>query len=235
MGTPAKTERFELRLDPGILDDVDAWRGQQADIPSRAEAVRRLIEAALVTPKEREIRFSDGEKLITLMLCELYKHLQMKSEIDPSFVEATIHRGHLWALGWEYDGIFHGHESDKDKRYEVLKFLDMWSFIERGYGKLSKKDKDRIAAEADPFGKHVVFTGFDGNYEGEYLGVAGFLINELKRFSEFKGRDLNSHCPLVSAYRRMFKVFEPICNNLIGQELGASQIIDILKAKGYPK
>jgi hypothetical protein len=86
MGTAAKTERFELRLDPGILDDVDEWCGRQADLPSRAEAVRRLIEAALVTPKEPEIRFSDGEKLITLMLCELFEHLKIKSDIDPTFV-----------------------------------------------------------------------------------------------------------------------------------------------------
>ena len=64
MGTAAKTERFELRLDPGILDDVDAWRGRQADFPSRAEAVRRLIEAGMAEPKGSEIRFSDDGKLI---------------------------------------------------------------------------------------------------------------------------------------------------------------------------
>ena len=100
---------------------------------------------------------------------------------------------------------------------------------------MSKKDKDRVAAEADPFGTRVVFPGFDGNDEGEYLGIARFLINEMERFSEFTGRDLNSHRPLVDAYRRMIKVFEPISNNLIGQELSASQIIDILKAKDYPE
>jgi uncharacterized protein len=233
MVAPAKTERFELRLDPGILEDVDAWRSRQADIPSRAEAVRRLVEAGLGTPKEREISFSDGEKLITLMLCEIYKHLKMKSEIDPSFVEATIHEGHLWALGWEYTGIFHGHESDNATRLEVLQMLDMWSFIERGYGKLSKKDKVRVATEADPFGKHVTFSGFDGNYESGHLGIAGFLINNLNRFSEFKGRDLNSHCPSLDAYRRMLKVFEPIRRNSIGQELDASQIIDILSIRKH--
>ena len=200
MGTAAKTERFELRLDPGILDDVDEWCGRQADLPSRAEAVRRLIEAALVTPKEPEIRFSDGEKLITLMLCELFEHLKIKSDINPTFVEATIHRGQLWALQRQYTDIFHGYEADKATRYEVLNMLDMWSFIERGYRKLSKKDKGRIKAEADSFGKHVVFSGFDGNTESGHLGIAYFLIDELERFSEFKGRDLNSHCPLIRVY-----------------------------------
>ena len=175
MVTPAKTERFELRLDPGILDDVDAWRARQADVPSRAEAVRRLIEAGLVSSKGTEIKFNDGEKLIISMLCDIYKHLKMKGEIDPTFVKAAIHGGHLWALGWEYSGIFHGHEANKTTLNEVLAILDMWSLIERGYGKLSKKDKDRVAADAAPFGKHVVFSGFDGNSEREHLGIAAFF------------------------------------------------------------
>jgi hypothetical protein len=46
MGTAPKTERFELRLDPGILEDVDAWRSRQADIPSRAEAMGPISDPA---------------------------------------------------------------------------------------------------------------------------------------------------------------------------------------------
>ena len=77
----------------------------------------------------------------------------------------------------------------------------------------------------------MVFPGFDGNHEGGHLGIADFLVNELGRFSDFKGRDLNSHCPLLENYRRMVKSFEPMRNDLVGQELDASQLIEILKAK----
>ncbi len=234
MATAAKTERFELRLDPGTIEAVDAWRGRQADIPSRAEAVRRLVEGGLATPKERELRLSDGEKLIILMLCDIHKQMKIKGEIEPDFVAASIFHGSLWALGWEYTGIFHGREDKQATLHEVLTILDMWSFIEGGYSKLSKKEKDRVAAEADLVGKRVVFRGFDGNYESEHLGVAGFLIKQMGRFSEFKDRDLNSHCPLLNAYRRMTKVFEPMRANLIGHQLTASQIIEILKAEGNP-
>jgi uncharacterized protein YfbU (UPF0304 family) len=230
MARPAKTERFEMRLDPGILADVDAWRGRQRDFPSRSEAVRRLIDAGLARPQGSEIKFSDGEKLITLMFCKLYKQLKIESEIDPTFVEAAIHQGNLWALAWQYSGIFHGHEASKATLHEVINILDMCSLIERGYGRLSKKDKSRLRRDAGPAGKHVVFGGFDGNSEGEHLGVAHFLINELEHFSEFKGCDLDSHCPLVDGYRRMWSVFEPIRNNLIGQQLSAAQIVEILEA-----
>ena len=107
----------------------------------------------------------------------------------------------------------------------------MWTFLERGYARLSKKDKDRVTVEAETHRKSVVFPGFDGNHEGEHLGIAGFLIDEMWRFSEFKGRDLNSHWPMLENYRRMVKLFEPMRNDLVGQELDASRIIEILKAK----
>ncbi len=42
-----KSARFILSLEPSLLDRVDEWRRQQPDIPSRAEAFRRLVESGL--------------------------------------------------------------------------------------------------------------------------------------------------------------------------------------------
>src|ERR1700730_15629853 len=162
------------------------------------------------------------------MLCELFKGLKLKSDIEPEFVEAVIHGGHYWALEWKYSGIFHGHEDSRAILSETVDILDMWSFLEDGYSKLSKKDKDRVAAEAEPFGKHVVFRGFDGNNEGEYMGIARFLVEELDRFTKFKGRDLNAHMPTLDAHRRMLAVFEPIRRTMTGRDLNAAEIIEIL-------
>jgi len=38
-----KTETFNMRVTPDFLRLVDDWRRVQADLPSRAEAVRRLV------------------------------------------------------------------------------------------------------------------------------------------------------------------------------------------------
>ena len=57
-----KTERFEMRLDPGTLEKVDGWRSRQGDLPSRAEAVRRLMETGLTAEERKPLKFSDGEK-----------------------------------------------------------------------------------------------------------------------------------------------------------------------------
>ncbi len=46
-----KPTRFELRLPPELGDEIDQWRRQQPDLPSRAEAARRLIEAGLKAEK----------------------------------------------------------------------------------------------------------------------------------------------------------------------------------------
>ena len=231
----AMTERFEMRLDQGAIERVDEWRDHQDVRPSRAEAVRRLVEAGLSVSGRGRIKLTDGEKLILLMLCEVYKHLKMDGEIDPKFIEAAIHGGHYWGLRWKYVGIFHGHADNESTVSEVSDVLVMWWLIESGYGKLSKKDKARIAAEAVPFGKHVTFPGFDGNSEGEHVGIAHYLVNDLDRFPGFKSRDLNSHAPMIEAYRRMLPVFEPMRRNIMGRELDAAQIIELLTAMVHPE
>jgi uncharacterized protein len=230
-----KTERFEMRLDEALLASVDAWRDDRDDVPSRAEAIRQLLGAGLRTKSREAVEFSDGEKMIVLMLCDLMKQLKVKGDTDPDFLQSVIFGGHYWGLKWNLTGVFHGHVDKPEVVREVVDFLDMWTFIEIGYRKLSKKDKNRIEKEATPFGKHVAFRGFDGNDESEHLNVARFLIDDMGRFSTFKDRDLNSHAPSIAAYRRMYRLFEPMRVSLGGgNEVGATQIIELMKAMLYP-
>jgi len=42
-------ERLDVRASPELLAKIDAWRARQGDAPSRAEAVRRLVDIALRT------------------------------------------------------------------------------------------------------------------------------------------------------------------------------------------
>ena len=225
----AKNERFEMRLDETIIDNLDAWRVQQSDAPSRAEAVRRLIDEGLGRSDQR-LRLSDGERLNILMLCDLYKHLKVKGDIDADFVASAILDGELWALRWRYPGIFHGDDSNEQDVSTVVHVLDMWSFLEESYQKLSKKDRERIKGENLPFGSHVEFLGFDGNNETTYLGIARFLVEKMDRFTRFKGRDMNSHMPVLGSYRAMSAVFETMRAKLVGRLLSADEIIEILKS-----
>lgn len=224
-------ERFELRLDEDILTRVDQWRMEQGDAPSRAEAMRRLVEMGLTRASKTAVEFSDGEKLLVIMMRDLLKHLKVKGEIDLNFIGDVIWGGHYWAPKWDMTGLFHDMEDDPKDLTFVVDVLNMWRHIERAYAGLSKKDKAKLAKEAEPCGEHVAFCGFDGNMESSCFRIADFLVERMGRFSEFKGRDLNSHMPTVDDYRKMLRVFAPIRDRLDGADMNVDQLVQILRAK----
>ena len=229
-----KTERFEMRLDRETVDRVDRWRGDQNDVPSRAEAVRRLVNRALISSGEDEVRVSGGEKLILMLLHNLFEAQGINGTKDPQFVLEAVTQGHYWALEWEYPGLFEGKPDSPLVVREVLDVLEMWRHIEWGYAKLGDEERARIEAEAEPFGKNVSFPGFDGNEETEHFSIARFLVEKLDRFAELEGRDLNSHMPCMDAYRRMLDAFASMKGTVIGGHLGADQITDLVKAQRHP-
>jgi hypothetical protein len=49
--TGALDETFNLRLPGDTLRRVDEWRRRTPDLPTRAEAVRRLLEIGLRAPR----------------------------------------------------------------------------------------------------------------------------------------------------------------------------------------
>jgi uncharacterized protein len=227
----AKPERFELRIDQDQLARIDAWAAEQADRPARAEAVRRLVDLGLAAGSRRAVRFSDGEKMLLLMMRDLYGHLKIKdAETDADFLAQVIYGGHYWAPKWKMQGVFHDHVDDPEDVKHVVAVLDMWSFIEEAYATFSTKEREQIAKDADPLGTHVVFTGFDGNNESSQFSIARFLVDDMERFTRFKGRDLNSHHPTLARYRRMVALFEQMRPNLVGHGLNAQQVVALLKA-----
>jgi len=224
-----KTERFEMRLDQSILDRVDVWRSRQADLPSRAEVIRRLIEDGLEEPDPKDFRPTNPEKLMMWMLSEIMKGQKNYEKDTVELIREAIYGGHFWALDWELTGIMHNHVDSKRAVTLVVDTLDMWSFVESAYEGFSAADKKRIATEVGPLGKDPRFHGFDGNNESEYMSIARFLVEKMGRFESFKGRDFNSHVPLVDRYRAMISAFEPMRVELLGRELGIGQVINLLK------
>jgi len=53
-----KEHRFEMRVSSAFLRGIDAWRRQGDQPPSRAEAIRRLVENSLrlqQTPRDEKL------------------------------------------------------------------------------------------------------------------------------------------------------------------------------------
>jgi hypothetical protein len=43
----------QMRVSPGFLRQIDDWRRKEPDMPSRAEAIRRLVAIGLTAPKRK--------------------------------------------------------------------------------------------------------------------------------------------------------------------------------------
>lgn len=185
-----------MRLEEEMLNNVDKWRANQNDVPSRAEAMRRLIEFGLMRTGAETVKFSDGEKLIVMMIGDIYKNLKVKGEIDLEFINGVVYGGHYWAPKCELQSLFHDHEDNPNDVRFVCDVLDMWSFIEEAYEKLFAEDK----AQLDKNVGYVQFIGFDGNNESSHLSITRFFIDRMNRFSRFKGRELNSHSQKILSY-----------------------------------
>jgi uncharacterized protein YfbU (UPF0304 family) len=178
------------------------------------------------------MKLSDGEKLILVMLSELYEKVGVKGGIDPTFVREAIDSGNEWGLKWEYPGVFEADTKDSGLVTEVCDILQMWWLMESAYGKLSPDERSRVDKEIDPF--EVKFEGFDGNNESEHRSVALFLINHLDRFGHFKGRDLNSHSISLEPVRRMLPTFRSLLGELGTRTMNGDDIVTLMKARRHP-
>jgi uncharacterized protein len=203
-------------------------------IPEQTKAAKMFYDGM---EQSLPMNLSDSEKLILMMLSDIHKHLKIKNGTDAEFVQSAILSGNTWGLYWKFPGIFEGQGETPANVHEVLEILEMWEAIELSYDKLSADDKARMKAEENPFVSHPRFSGFDGNNETEYMGIAHFLVDELGRFTHFKGRDLNSHMPLsLDGYRRMLTVYrQSPFSPLHPDELTSTQITEILREQLHPE
>lgn len=223
------TERFEMRLDEVTLQAIDKWRREQGDMPSRSEAIRRLIERALAGTQPAPQQFSAGEQHVVLMLRDIMKHLKVKGDSDPDFLQDVICGGHYWALPWQCPGINEQIIEEADASF-VSNVMEMWTRIEEVCSTLAKTTLTKLAKDVPGHGNPPRFRGFDGNCsEGRFIGIARLLIDRMDRFEWFKDRDLNSHFPMESAYRRMLQAFDK-CPKGLGVTLNLSSVTEILKA-----
>ena len=49
-----ETERFQMRVDKSFIEKIDEWRRTQKDLPTRSEAIRRLVEIGLGKKSSRK-------------------------------------------------------------------------------------------------------------------------------------------------------------------------------------
>lgn len=181
------------------------------------------------------MKITDTERLMLLMLCDIYDRTGTAGDFDTDFIRSAIFGEKSWSIPWKYPGIPFDDQETPEVVKEVLDILDMWSLIEDSVGRLSPSDRAALEKAAEPFGRSPRFRGFDGNTETEHMSTAVFLVHQLDRFVEFKGRDFNSHFPTVDSYKRMLKVYIAVRDKLHYGPLGLDDLTSILREQIHPE
>ena len=161
------------------------------------------------------MHLSEGEKLILVMISDIYQHLKL-DRLDAKLIREAISTGNTWAIPWDPDAVLD----------EVVDILRMWEYIEHGYQRLAPADRERVAKEVDD---PVKFNGLGGDDDSQHVRVASFLINHMDRYENLKGRPLaNSGYP-IERHRRMLRAFDPLRIGRRPPHLTADQIITIFR------
>jgi uncharacterized protein YfbU (UPF0304 family) len=179
------------------------------------------------------MNLSEGERLILVMLCDIYKALNLKGAVDPDILKPQILAAESNGATHTTNGAPGNHQDRTAIATEVSEILDMWSAIERGYKHLSVDEKRTVEAEAGPLGRGVRFSGFDCECETEYRDIAHVLIEETGQFERFQGRNLDAHMPALAGYRRMLRLYAPMRSISGDRRLDVRQIITLANAEKY--
>lgn len=155
------------------------------------------------------MKFTDEQRLIVMMLADIQKSLKIRGDFNPEFISKVAVWKDEFAIAWAHNEIFDDSDTPEDFKF-VVEVVDMWSFIESAVADLDQDGRTALEREAGVWGKNPKFQGFDGNNETDLMSYVGLLVEDLNRFSEFKGRDFNSHVPLAARYAAMLEKFKSI-------------------------
>ncbi|MFJ5428982.1 YfbU family protein [Pectobacterium actinidiae] len=183
------------------------------------------------------MKYSQQEKLQVMMLCEIYRALDIKNSFDPDLIEQAVSTDQYWALDWEYSGISSGEETPHDVKLFVDTY-DMYDILKYTYDRFSDEDKTEVSGAISHFNeKHSLsFPGFDGNNETQYLTI-GSLLKTMGRFTGKEDLTKNSHMRSVEIYQRMLEVFLPARANQWTHNVGITKdaFINTLNARIHPE
>ncbi|HHL6399504.1 TPA: YfbU family protein [Escherichia coli] len=182
------------------------------------------------------MKYTQQEKLQTLMLCEIFKALEIKDSFNPDLISKAIQSDQYWALDWEYPDLDSGEDTPEEVTFFVDTF-DMYETLNYTYDNFNEADKAEVAASIRNFnGKNsLLFPGFDGNNETKYITI-GRILKTMGRFNGSDDLIKNSHMPSAGIYKRMLDVFlDARANNWEhGAGITKQSFIDTLNARVHP-
>jgi uncharacterized protein YfbU (UPF0304 family) len=158
---------------------------------------------------------SETMKLTPIERAILANQYQLLEIVVPA--EADAYRGARLALQRGFEADYRLVEIDSDELSEkdcdeVHQILRMYRTIDASIEALPEVPPELVG--------QLKFRGFDGNEETGQYAYLCYYVEDLGRYSELRGTELNSHSPSLDIYRRMLRAMgEPPMANLTLSEL----------------
>ena len=171
-----------------------------------------------------------SEKLILVMLSEIYQHLGIQGEVDAIKVRAAISTGNVWSLPkFENEEL-----SDTDVNF-VNSVLAMWKHIEESIAALSDQDREALPSGYPGGWDNRSFPSFGFSPRGgRCLNIAEHMIQNLGQWSYFSNYELRPYYDdihdLDKRYDHMLSVYPLTGGIMFGKPMNLRAITELLTA-----
>lgn len=169
------------------------------------------------------------EKLILLMLSEIYDHLRITGgTVDGVKVKAAVTSGNTWSLPNFYNDDYNMAEAEY-----VRSVLKMWEHIEKSIEVLSPEDKEKIPVQH--WGADITrFPGFYSSKRGaRCLSIAEHMTDDLGLWSRFAGRvrsQSDDEHDMEDRYDNMLKIYPVTGLVYFGKPMRLHSILSMIDA-----
>lgn len=147
-------------------------------------------------------------KINTILLCDIVKHLGIESEIDTDLVKHAITSGNLWMLNAQYSSL-NEEESPKQDRDFIIEVLNMYRGLSSALRKLPQSTQNNLVEryELRIEGSAIQIPGFDGNNEATYFSIVEAFL-KMNKFVDQKEPITNTHSETAEQYTEMLRVYK---------------------------
>lgn len=176
------------------------------------------------------------EKVNTILLCDIAKHLGIDSDIDPDIIKYAITSNNEWVISAKYSILLDDESSKhtKEDRDFLVEILNMYRGLSACLRKFSKDKQQELIKKNNLklIDNYIQIPGFDENNEYKYTNILeGFLM--IDKFPEQKKPISNTHTQTIDGYRRMissYNNYEVLDRNW---DITESEFQDILDSAPY--
>lgn len=151
---------------------------------------------------------TDSEKLILLMLSDLHEVAGL-DKVNTKFLRSAISTNNTWAINWEMPDLGMDLSDTPVEAIDIVNYMHMWGVIEDAWHSIPESRKESMI-EKIQLGKFLKFPGFHSHQEEKYYRIAKLFVDDMGRFERYKGRDLNSHVPMLEQYKKMYSIYDRI-------------------------